>query len=158
MNGQKILSLDLALTTGWALIANGVTTSGSCDFHNGTRKHDNKHKWGPFLRFHDWIKNKCRADKVDLIIYEEVRRWSSSAAAHSYCGLRAIMWMAAGTCEIDAIDYSPSAIKKSFTGKGNANKAAMIKEAKRRWPDETFADDNEVDARALLDMHLKEGA
>lgn len=50
--------------------------------------------------------------------------------------------------------YSPAEIKKHATGKGNANKAAMVAAAKARWPQ--VGDDNEADALWILDLATKE--
>lgn len=51
--------------------------------------------------------------------------------------------------------YSPSEIKKHATGKGNANKDAILAAAKAKWP--SFAgDDNEADAKFLLELAMKE--
>jgi Holliday junction resolvasome RuvABC endonuclease subunit len=52
--------------------------------------------------------------------------------------------------------YSPSEIKKHATGKGNANKDAILKAARQRWPDVEIVDDNEADALWLLDLAQKE--
>lgn len=54
-------------------------------------------------------------------------------------------------CEESGIEYrgfSPSEIKKFATGKGNANKEAMIAAARIKWPQ--VRDDNEADALHLL--------
>lgn len=50
--------------------------------------------------------------------------------------------------------YSPSEIKKHATGKGNANKDAMLAAAKAKWPN--VGDDNEADAKFLLELAMKE--
>lgn len=84
--------------------------------------------------------------------FEAVRRHLGTDAAHVYGGLMGVLQM---WCERHKIAYQGipvQEIKKYWTGKGNANKEAMIAEAVRRG----FApkDDNEADAIALL--HLME--
>ena len=53
---------------------------------------------------------------------------------------------------INYTEYSATEIKKFFTGKGNAKKADMIEEAKRRFPEINIIDDNHADALALLEL------
>lgn len=56
--------------------------------------------------------------------------------------------------EVQFRGYSPSEIKKHATGKGNANKDAMLVAARAKWPKNM--DDNEADALWLLDLARKE--
>ena len=153
----KILSLDLATTTGWAFIANGVVDHGAQSFKLGTKKADPKHAGLPFAQFDHWIINRIHDYKPELIVYEEVRRWMSTSAAWAFCGFRSIMLMDAAQHGITCIGYSPTTIKKFATGSGAANKNKMIETAKMRWPDEQFASDDAVDAMFLLHLHLAGG-
>lgn len=50
---MKVLSLDLATCTGWAMLANGVLTSGSEDFHRWLRFFIQDHKPAPWMV--DWL-------------------------------------------------------------------------------------------------------
>lgn len=50
--------------------------------------------------------------------------------------------------------YSPGEVKKHATGKGNANKEAMVTAAQAKWPG--VLDDNQADALWLLDLATKE--
>jgi Holliday junction resolvasome RuvABC endonuclease subunit len=61
-------------------------------------------------------------------------------------------------CEENQVEYrgySPTEIKKHATGKGNANKLAMVAAAKARFPGINVADDNQADALLLLDLARK---
>lgn len=153
---MKILALDLATKTGWALLANGITTSGVIGVANGMKKADDKHPGKPFASFQKWIHPIVLFERPDVIVYEEVYRWMSSHAANCYNGYRATMlaeaWMS-GAYSIPCIGYSPPSIKKHFTGHGHAKKADMIAEAERRWPSLEIIDDNQVDAIAILSLH-----
>ena len=141
-----ILALDLGTTTGWALRgSDGHITSGSESFRpqrfegGGMR----------FLRFRRWlteIKQSC--DRIDCLHFEEVRRHVSTDAAHVYGGFLATL---TAWCEHHQIPYQGvpvGTIKKHATGKGNANKDAMLA-AVRGWG-YAPVDDNEADALALL--------
>lgn len=150
----RILALDLATTCGWALVAAGVITSGSQDFHSRPGKGS---PGDQFARFENWLKERIRDDKPEAIAYEEVYRWMSSSAAHVFCGFRAILLMNARRLPVVCHPYAPNVIKKAWTGKGNADKAAMMAETMRRFPDLDLTDDNQSDAIALLHLHLDGG-
>tara|TARA_R110000803_G_scaffold50217_2_gene104329 strand:+ start:133 stop:681 length:549 start_codon:yes stop_codon:yes gene_type:complete len=150
---MKILALDLATKTGWALLANGVTSCGVVNFGNGKKKADGKDPDAPQARFEDWIAKHIRLWKIDVVVYEEVYRWMSQRAANIYNGQRGYMRSKAYRCGIKRVSYSPPTIKKHFTGNGHAKKKDMIAEAERRWPSLEIIDDNQVDALAILSLY-----
>ena len=140
-----ILALDLGTTTGWAMLCDGTITSGSESFKprrfegGGMR----------FLKFKRWLADtKACTDGIDAVYFEEVRRHAGVDAAHAYGGFMAHL---TAWCEHHQIPYQGvpvGTIKKHATGKGNANKDAMIAAAMALG----FGpqDDNEADALALL--------
>ncbi len=153
MKTQKILTLDLGTKTGWALKdQNNQITSGTQSFKpqrfegGGMR----------YLRFKKWLEELNQlSGGVNQIYFEEVRRHIGVDAAHAYGGFLAHL---SAWCEDNKIPYlgiPVGTIKKSLTGKGNANKQAMIDAVK----DLGFnpIDDNEADALALLDLIIKQG-
>ena len=141
---SAILALDLATQTGWAYHANGLISSGSEGFQL-------KKKDGAgirFLKFRSWLRDQLVEVKPELIVYEEVMRWSSGAAAKCYCGLLGILQT---ECEAKEIKYEGvhvGTIKKFATKAGNATKEQMIQAAR----DLGFRpqDDNEADALHIL--------
>lgn len=145
---DAILSLDLATQTGWAYKANGLISSGSEGFK--LKKND-----GPgmrFFKFRTWLRDQIESIKPQVVVYEEVMRWSSGAAAKCYCGLLAIVQT---ECEAKEIPYEGvhvGTIKKFATKKGNATKEQMIKAALEQGF--TPQDDNEADAIHLLLLRL----
>lgn len=150
----RVLSLDLAQTCGFALIANGVITSGSQCFAGKPKKGERLHPGANFHRFDNWLRERLCDDKPEAVCFEEVFRWMSSSAAHSFCGFRAIMMIQCARKGIPTFAYSPTTIKKHFCGSGNAKKEVMIATACMRWPDLDYTDDNEIDALAILFLHL----
>lgn len=139
------LALDLGTNTGWALRRDGTTISGTASFKVGRYEGGGMR----YLRFQRWLDELAR-DGVDSIWFEEVRRHAGTDAAHVYGGLLATL---TAWCEHHGIPYSGvpvGTIKKHATGKGNANKDAMIAAAVARGF--TPVDDNEADALALLHM------
>ena len=150
---KTILALDLGTTTGWAMICDGTITSGSQSFKpqrfegGGMR----------FLKFKRWLSDMsyCGTYPIDAVYFEEVRRHAGVDAAHAYGGFMAHL---TAWCEHHQIPYQGvpvGTIKKSWTGRGNANKSAMI--AKARWLGHSPIDDNETDALALLDWAMTQG-
>lgn len=141
---SAILALDLATQTGWAYHANGLVSSGSESF--GLRKNE-----GPgqrFLKFRTWLREQIVEVKPERVVYEEVMRWSSGAAAKCYCGLLGVMQT---ECESKEIPYEGAhvgTIKKFATKKGNATKEEMIRAVRAQGF--SPVDDNEADALHIL--------
>jgi Holliday junction resolvasome RuvABC endonuclease subunit len=146
---KAILALDLATQTGWAYKANGLISSGSEGFQL-------KKNQGPgirFLRFRTWLRDQIESIKPEKVVYEEVMRWSSGAAAKCYCGLLGILQT---ECEAKEIGYEGvhvGTIKKAATKKGNATKEEMIAAARDLGFRPT--DDNEADAIHILRLFIK---
>lgn len=150
----RVLALDLATTTGHALLSAGVVSSGSQDFHSKVKKGVAPYPGEQFARFENWLKERLRDDKPEAIAYEEVFRWMSSSAAHVFCGFRAITLNHAVRAGIPVFAYSPGTIKKFWTGNGAAKKDLMMATTLARFPDLDLCDDNEADSIAILHLHL----
>lgn len=143
---SSVLALDLGTTTGWAMqLAGGGIESGTVSFR------PNRYDGGGmrYLRFRGWL--DCMATDVTglaAIYFEEVRRHLGTDAAHIYGGLLATL---TSWCELQDIAYQGvpvSTIKRFITGKGNADKAAVITAVRARGFQPV--DDNEADAIAIL--------
>jgi Holliday junction resolvasome RuvABC endonuclease subunit len=148
---MTILALDLGTKLGWA-VSFGKGPDGKLDVLHGTTefrvgRHESAgHRW---IRFRTWLGQIAEGHgPLECVYYEEVRAHKGVDAAHMYGGFLANLqaW-----CVKKGIEYCGipvGQIKKSWTGKGNANKAAMIAEAQKRgFSPET---DNDADALALL--------
>lgn len=142
-----LLALDLGTKTGYAFgngedsVVSGVANFSPKRFEGGGMR---------FLRFRRWLDEIHQATGFTEIHFEEVRNHKGVDAAHIYGGLMAHLteW-----CESNEIPYSGhpvGSIKNFATGKGNANKDAVIA-AVKSWGFEP-ADDNEADALAIYHM------
>jgi Holliday junction resolvasome RuvABC endonuclease subunit len=144
-NPSIVLALDLGSTLGWALNVSGQVMSGTEKFKLGRFEGGGMR----YLRFVRWLDDLMRfTGRISAIYFEEVRRHKGVDAAHVYGGFLAQL---TAWCERHAVPYQGvpvGTIKKFATGKGNANKDAMI-DAAKRWG-HAPADDNEADALALL--------
>jgi hypothetical protein len=141
-----ILALDLGTVTGWALRSgDGATTSGTVSFK------PSRYDGGGirYLRFRGWL-DQLATDigGFGAIHFEEVRRHAGTDAAHIYGGLLATL---TAWCEQRGIAYQGvpvGTIKRFISGKGNADKAAVIAAVRARGFSPTDA--NEADALAIL--------
>lgn len=142
----SFLALDLGTTTGWAVL------TGRCRIVHGTAEfRPSRFEGGGmrYLRFGKWLDQTLDiAGGIDAVYYEAVRRHLGTDASHVYGGLLATL---TAWCEEHSIPYQGVAvgtIKRFATGKGNADKAAMIGAMRERGFEP--ADDNEADAIAIL--------
>ena len=142
----SILCLDLGGKTGWALKqTDGVITSGTVEFRPGRFEGGGM----PFLRFTGWLDEVMSyAGPIRTIHFEEVRRHLGTTAAHVYGGFLASLSAWAEKRGIPYQGVPVGTIKRHATGKGNANKKAVIQAMKAKG--HTPADDNEADALAIL--------
>jgi hypothetical protein len=140
------LALDLGTTTGWAITKpGGVVTSGTESFKVGRFEGGGMR----YLRFSRWL-DEMALHGLAGIWFEEVRRHAGTDAAHVYGGLMAHLTAWAENRKIPYSGVPVGTIKKHATGKGNANKEAMIAAAVAMGY--RPADDNEADALALLHL------
>ena len=143
---MTVLALDLGTTTGWAIrTADGQITSGSQSFKPSRFEGGGMR----FLRFRKWLaETNDAADGLGAIYFEEVRRHAGVDAAHAYGGFLATLTAWSEHHCIPYCGVPVGTIKRHATGKGNADKSAVI--AAVRALGFKPADDNEADALALL--------
>jgi Holliday junction resolvasome RuvABC endonuclease subunit len=157
MSKVNIVALDLGTMCGWA-VYNHITrtiTHGSTDLSVRSREHQGA-RWLRFRRLLSDVFDMAKFDHT-VVYYEQVVRHgaqNSTYAAHVYGafeGQLELFCLMRG--EMKMIGLKPAEIKKSFTGKGNVNKLAMLAEAQRRG----YApkDDNAADAIAIAHCALE---
>lgn len=92
---------------------------------------------------------------ADLVMIEQPAFASQTGHMHDRSGL---WWqIVADLFDLNraVVEVAPTALKKYATGKGNANKGAVIDATARRFPTiDTGADDNRCDALWLAQMGL----
>lgn len=144
---MSILALDLGTKLGWAIRFGPAEPPlhGTTEFRAG-RFEGGGMRW---LRFRKWLQSlHDEHGPIDAIYFEEVRAHRGVDAAHAYGGFLAHL---TAWCEGREIPYRGipvGTIKRHATGKGNANKPAMIAAMKAKgFNPET---DNDADALALL--------
>lgn len=140
---MKVLSLDIASTTGWALTKD---IYGTWDFK--TRKDESMGM--KLIRFKAKLKEIHELENIDIMIYERPAGKHASSIIHQ-SKLIAILEQFCEENGIDYRSYSATELKKFATGKGNAGKPAMIAAAKEKY-DYEGNDDNEADAIIMREL------
>jgi len=144
---MKVLSLDIASLTGWAL---DTEVYGTWDFK--TLKDESMGM--KLIRFKAKLKEIHELEALDIIIYERPAGKHANSMIHQ----AKLIGVMEKFCEENGIDYraySASEIKLFATGKGNCSKGDMIKAAKEKYG-YTGSDDNEADAIHMRELFRKE--
>lgn len=147
-----VIGIDLSLaatgmsdgTSTWLIRSTG---------HRGDSLHDRNERLAS-LTCH--VINDVWARTPHLVVIEGpslgVNRQSGT---HDRAGLWWLIVHRLHVAGIPVVEVPPAALKKYATGKGNANKGAMIDATARRFPHvDTGADDNRCDALWLAAMGL----
>lgn len=141
-----ILALDLGTKCGWAC-SNGESGVWNLKPKSTESIGQRYVKFEQHLSIYGALYD-CGAD---LIVYEEVHAHSAVDAAHVYGALQGILQL---FCINNGIEYrgvGVGSIKKHATGKGNADKEAMVKAAVTKFKSVNILDSNHADALWLLD-------
>ncbi|MGH7731553.1 MAG: hypothetical protein ACRENJ_09940, partial [Candidatus Eiseniibacteriota bacterium] len=138
---MKLLALDLGTRTGWAL-------SSGAGLESGVQAFDLKRGESPgmrYIRFRRWLEEVGAG--VELIVYEAAHH-RGGAATEIAAGLTTRVQEFCAGRGLEHASVHTATLKKWTTGKGNADKVAMLEAVARRW--KPCEDDNEADAVALL--------
>lgn len=134
---MKLLALDLAAKTGWAVIDDGdLIDSGVLRLRGDLSERA--------CAFGRWLCLTLRDRCITHVAYEDPHVRYASAAASGYT-LRAVVWLVCDAARVPKAGASAAEVKQHATGRGNSGKAAMIAAARERWSIEP-EDDNEADA------------
>ncbi len=138
---MKILALDCATQTGWAVTDNAtIIESGSQSF----AKRRGESNGIMFLKFRKWLETLISLWKPEVVAYERAH-FRGGAATEICVGLQTRVQEIAADNGIELLPVATGELKKFATGKGNAGKHEIMKAAEvhlQRPP----IDDNEADA------------
>lgn len=143
---MRILAIDPATKSGWA---HSDGASGTWDL--SVRRDESSGM--RLIRFRSKLNEFCDVG-VDLVVFEAARNCAPKMQG-ALVVQSEIQGVLKAWCHDHGIEYrgySPTELKKHATGKGNANKQAMVAAAQARWPGVTLIDDNHADALWLLDL------
>lgn len=142
----NILALDLGTKLGWAMLPRGGQIT------HGTESFAPRKSWSPgqrWQRFRSFLHEVVARHNVHVIAYEDVKRHVGTDAAHAYGAFLALTELVADSHRVRLVPVGVGTIKKHWTGKGNADKGAMIAQARARG----FRPDTDNDADALAILH-----
>lgn len=146
---MKILAIDPATKCGWA---HTVGQSGTWDL--SIRRDESAGM--RLIRFEGKLTEIRESVGVQLVVFEAARNCAPNmqGALVVQSEIQGVLKVWCEKNKIEYRGYSPAEIKKHATGKGNANKKAMISAAKIKFGSSIVDDDddNQADALWLLDL------
>lgn len=144
---MNVLALDLATRTGWCLLEGGTIESGVEDFAP-RRDESPGMRWIKFRRWLDYM----AADRLrpDLVVFESWCARTPGGSGEITAGFTTRVVEFCTERKLEHSSVTPATLKRWTTGKGNANKAAMLEAVNRRFG-RRIDDHNEADAIALLE-------
>ena len=160
---MRILALDLGTKTGWVLDAGFI--------EHGIQIFDVKRGESPgfrYLRFNRWLeelvlttilnhgkkKEPVIQPRVDLVVYEQTHH-RGGAATEVAAGFATRVQEFCARYKIEHAAVHSKTLKKFATGKGNADKSAMIEAARQKLGYQGNSDD-EADALWLWQFAKRE--
>lgn len=138
---RRLLALDCATRTGWAIIEGGeVVESGMKEFLKKKDDHPGKR----FGLFDGWLCEIVYRHNIDALVFEQAHH-RGGAATRVCVGLTTLVKQTAYTFRIPVSSIHSGTIKKFATGNGRASKRDMHDAA---WEvlERVPVDDNEADA------------
>ena len=151
----NVLALDLASTVGYAYNLEGEIYTGFKAFtrKTGRKTIEDEHPGKKYGNFIVWLYRQLEAIKPVHVIYEEPAMFQSKSANDMAGGLRGITLGLCGNKNIQVSHIYPNQLKLFATGSGKSKKPQVIKACQDRLGSK-IEDDNEADARWLLEYHL----
>lgn len=150
---RAILGIDPGTKCGYTIrYADGRHESGVWDL--SPRRHEGGGM--RYFRLRSYLMRVLEQVDPCALVYEEVVRHMGTDAAHIYGGIVAVLTEQAEGSDIPYRGIPVATVKKFATGKGNADKTAMVAAARSRWPDDCLTDDNECDARFIAEAFAAE--
>ncbi len=144
---MRILALDLATKTGWATNAPSLSGVDIFDVRRGESPGTR------YLRFVSWLREKIGFIRPDLIIIEKAHH-RGGAATEIAAGFATHLQSTCADLGIEHTNVHTATLKAHATGKGNSKKDMMMRAYRIKFGKDPI-DDNECDARWLLDYGLK---
>jgi len=153
----SILALDLGTRTGWALYRDGAVAGGTWKL--ATEREIREQKKAGLdrccelrpTRLQNLVNNVL---PVTHLYFEDVQFATTTYQAHLWASLRTVLTLLHPTVKLVAVPVGT--LKKFATGKGNATKEDMLVALLRAAVCPPNMDDNEVDARWLLRLAMRE--
>ena len=140
-----VVALDCGTRTGWAITADLRPPE------HGVEEFTLERGESPgmrFRRFRLWLEQCLDLEWGDLVIFEQAHH-RGGAATELCVGMTTRVMEFAASRYADYKAVHSGTLKRHITGKGNANKGAVIEAVNRRF-NLQVTDDNEADALAMI--------
>jgi Holliday junction resolvasome RuvABC endonuclease subunit len=139
----RILALDLATQTGWAMWDGLHLDSGTVSFKTKTSDSPGV----KYMLFNSWLDKMIKTQQPDIIVYEmpHLRGHASSQLLLGFVTRVHEACVRDGR-DIEHREYHSGSIKKFACGHGKSSKDAMIDRAWELYPEQGIKDDNQADA------------
>ena len=124
----KVLALDVAGTTGWAVRREKDLRWGEKEFtppRKGRKTMPDSHPGERFMEMHIWLRQMIREYNPTHIAYEVPGGGSSRFSAMLLMGMRGVVFSIAAFYKFDVMEIYPNTLKKWATGSGKATKEDM---------------------------------
>lgn len=144
MTKVEILALDVATTTGFALRCGGRIESGTVNFAPKRGESSGMR----FVRFRVWLTEMIRTHAPRFVAFERAHM-RGGAATEVLVGMQTRVQEIAAEFGLEYVTVETNVLKKFATGKGTADKAAMMATVTPHLG-RTPVDDNEADAVWVL--------
>lgn len=143
----KVLALDPAIHCGFAHscgVSGTIDLSVRRDESTGFR----------LIRLRGKLNEIYNSCGVDVLVFEAARNAGGAGALVVQSEIQGVIKLWCTDLGIEYRGYSPSEIKRHATGKGTANKQAMLEAARAKWPHVKIERDDQADALWLLDLAM----
>ena len=147
---MKILGLDLAKSTGWAVLDKGQLIASGTQVFEKRRGESNGIM---FLKLQKFLRTLIQRYEPQLIAYEQAH--FRGAGTEILVGYQTHTQSVAEEAKIESVGIHTGTVKKAFTGKGNASKQEVMEMAELLFGVELTSDD-EADAIAVAYAAAKE--
>lgn len=146
------IGFDLGSNLGWATCdRSGALASGLRILRSTGPGNEEGQRFAQFVQFFHGQLLQVGANGL-TVYYEEVEFLVQGLAQpRLYFGMRSLLLSECHRRGIPVIGLRVQAIKQHATGRGNADKFAMMRAACAKWPEQNVTDNNQADALWILD-------
>ena len=118
---MKILGLDLASSTGWAIVEDKMLIASGTHVMKKRRGESNGIM---FLKLESFLRRLIIEHKPNVVAYEQAH--FRGAGTELLVGFQTHAQKCAAEHKLESSGYHTGTVKKTFTGKGNASKQQVI--------------------------------
>lgn len=138
---MTVIGHDIGATSGWAVFRADSRRSSGVHISPPSPHAERLTDW------HEWVGQLYDAHQPAVVAYEYVRfPHQSTDAARLYYGIMTCIILAARARHCEVVAIPVQTVKMVATGRGNADKEAMLRAAKAQWPDQRIVAHDQADA------------